>query len=67
MIELRCPGCGHYLGESAAELILVDRVAKGDEVRVSPPRDIRVCRHCGTKAVYVPRSELEVRLAERSA
>lgn len=67
MIELRCPGCGQYLGESASELVLVDRVSKGEDVRVAPPRDIRLCRGCGAKLIFIPRADLELRITQRKA
>ena len=51
--------CDHWLGESPEPLVYVDSVAKGADVRIPPPRDVRICKGCGGVAVFVPRRALD--------
>lgn len=59
-MELRChaDGCDYWLGESTQPLVFVETVSHSRKATVAPPRDIRQCKGCGEKNIYIPRSEL---------
>lgn len=57
-MELRCDNCDYWLGESADPLVFVEHVSHSDKATVDPPRDIRQCKQCGEKNIYIPRREL---------
>ena len=63
MIEVRCGECGQWIGESPAELVLVEVVDRGSDATVEPPRDIRRCPSCKLVSVFVARASLDGTLA----
>lgn len=50
--------CKYWLGESPEPLVYVESVEKGEEVKIPPPRDVRICKGCGSVAIFVPRESL---------
>jgi hypothetical protein len=62
-MELRCGKCNYWLGESTVPLVNLGTVAKSSEAVVKPPRDLRVCKSCGSVNVLVARKDLGIRTA----
>ena len=61
--SIRCGNCTHWLGESSVPLVFVAHVQKGEEPGVERPRDLRLCKSCGSVNVFVSRNDLAGRLA----
>ena len=59
--EVRCRNCRKWVGETVAPLVPVETVAAGEESKIAPPRDLRLCRSCGTVTVFIPRADLDLR------
>jgi hypothetical protein len=59
-MTLRCGSCDYWLGESVVPLVRVEHVAKGDEVTIRPPRDLRLCKACGRVTVFVAIRDLDM-------
>ncbi len=60
--KLRCMNCAHFMGEASTRHIYVGMAQshKGADKIASLPRDIRLCKACGTFNIYVPASALTV-------
>lgn len=53
--------CKYWLGESPEPLVYVESVEKGEEVTIPAPRDVRICKGCGSVAIFVPKASLDLR------
>lgn len=65
-MELRCANSdcrGYWLGEAPERVVLMEMVAKGADVTVQPPRDLRICKRCGCVNVFVTLKDLGLRAA----
>ena len=63
MTDLRCGNCGHWLGETPTELVLVEHVTRSSDTKVGAPRDLRLCASCNRVNVFVARASLDGTLA----
>jgi hypothetical protein len=57
---VRCGNCDYWLGESSTPLVRIEVVAKGEDVALAPPRDLRLCKGCGRVNVFVATKDLDV-------
>lgn len=58
---VRCGNCDYWLGESASPLVFIEHVAKDADVVIGHPRDVRNCKACSRKNVFIPRADLDAR------
>lgn len=54
--KVHCSHCGYALGESAEPMVPVGKAANAAEVelKMPPPRDVRICKSCRHHIVFIP-------------